>query len=44
VKQYSQAELVRAMDVLLRCNQRLVSSGTEKSMVLQQALVGIVSK
>jgi len=34
----------RAMDALLRCNQRLVSSGTEKSMVLQQALVRIVSK
>jgi DNA polymerase-3 subunit delta len=44
VKQYSQAELVRAMDVLLHCNQRLVSSGTEKSLVLQQALVRIVSK
>ena len=28
VKQYSQSELVRAMDLLLDCNRRLVSSGT----------------
>jgi DNA polymerase III delta subunit len=44
VKQYSQTELVSAMDVLLQCNQRLVSSGLEESLVLQQALVRIVSK
>jgi DNA polymerase-3 subunit delta len=44
VKQYSQSELVRAMDLLLRCNQRLVSSGLDESLVLQQALVQIVSK
>jgi DNA polymerase-3 subunit delta len=44
VKQYSQAELVRAMDLLLRCNQRLVSSGLDESLVLQQALVQIVSR
>ena len=42
VKKYSAAELVRAMDVLLRCNQRLVSSGLDDALVLQQALVQIV--
>jgi len=43
VKKYSSAELVRAMDALLRCNQRLVSSGLDEALVLQQALVQIVS-
>jgi DNA polymerase-3 subunit delta len=41
VKRYSEAELVWAMDLLLRCNQRLVSSGLEEALVLQQALVQI---
>jgi hypothetical protein len=31
------------MDLLLRCNQRLVSSGLDEALVLQQALVQIVS-
>ncbi len=44
VKQYSQAELVRAMDLLLQCNQRLVSSRLDEALVLQQALVQIVSR
>ncbi len=43
VKRYSQAELVRAMDLLLQCNRRLVSSGLEEALVLQQTLVQIVS-
>jgi len=43
VKKYSSSELVRAMDLLLRCNQRLVSSGLDEALVLQQALVQIVS-
>jgi DNA polymerase-3 subunit delta len=43
VKKYTSAELVRALDVLLRCNQRLVSSGLDEALVLQQALVQIVS-
>ena len=30
------------MDLLLRCNQRLVSSSLDESLVLQQALVQIV--
>jgi DNA polymerase-3 subunit delta len=42
VKRYSEAELIRAMDLLLRCNQRLVSSGLEVALVLQQTLVQIV--
>ena len=44
VKQYSQAELVRAMDLLLQCNLRLVSSRLDESLVLQQALVQIAGR
>jgi len=43
VKKYTSLELVRAMEVLLRCNQRLVSSGLDETLVLQQALVQIVA-
>src|ERR1039458_1869110 len=43
VKKYTSSELVSAMDVLLRCNQRLVSSGLDEALVLQQALVQIVT-
>jgi DNA polymerase-3 subunit delta len=42
VKRYTQEELVGAMDLLLRCNQRLVSSGLEEALVLQETLVHIV--
>jgi len=42
VKLYSQAELVRAMDLLFQCNYRLVSSSLDESLVLQQTLVQIV--
>jgi DNA polymerase-3 subunit delta len=42
-KRYSSGELVRAMEVLLRCNQRLVSSGLDDALALQQALVQIVT-
>jgi DNA polymerase III subunit delta len=41
-KKYSVTELVRAMDLLLRCNRRLVSSGLDEALVLQEALVQIV--
>ena len=44
VKKYKEAELIAAMDTLFRCNQRLVSSGLEESLVLQQALVQIAQK
>jgi len=43
VRKYSQSELIRAMDLLLRCNQRLVGSGLDEALVLQQALVQIVT-
>ncbi len=43
VKRYSEAELILAMDLLLRCNQRLVSSGLEEALVLQQTLVQIIT-
>jgi DNA polymerase-3 subunit delta len=44
VRHYTHIELVQAMDLLLQCNQRLVSSGLDESVVLQQALVQIVSR
>jgi hypothetical protein len=31
------------MDLLLRCNQRLVTSGLDEALVLQQTLVQIVA-
>ena len=43
-KRYSEIELIRAMGVLLNCNRQLVSSSTENALVLQQALMQIVSK
>lgn len=43
-RRYSQAELVAAMDVLLKCNQQLVSSKLDEALILQQALVRIVEK
>jgi len=39
---YSSAELVRAMDLLLTCNQKLVSSQLDDALVLQHTLVQIV--
>lgn len=42
-KRYSQNELIRAMDLLLKCNLRLVSSGLDESLVLQQTLVQIIA-
>jgi DNA polymerase III subunit delta len=44
VKQYSQSELVRAMDLLLECNRRLVASGLDEALVLQQALLQIAGR
>jgi DNA polymerase-3 subunit delta len=44
VQRYTETELVRAMDLLLACNQKLVSSGLDESLVLQQTLVQIVEK
>ncbi len=42
VKRYTQAELIRAMELLLLCNRRLVSTNLDESLVLQQTLVQIV--
>lgn len=41
-RRYGEEELVRAMELLLRCNQRLVTSSLQESLVLQQALAQIV--
>ncbi len=43
VKKYTSSELVNALAVLLRCNQKLVGSGLDEALVLQQALVQIVT-
>ncbi len=42
VRNYSETELVTAMDSLLQCNQRLVTSALDEALVLQQTLVQIV--
>jgi hypothetical protein len=41
-RRYSTDELIRAMELLLDCNQRLISSTLDESLVLQQTLVQIV--
>ncbi len=43
VRRYTETELVRAMELLLDCNRRLVSSGLDESLVLQQTLVQIIN-
>lgn len=43
VKKYSREELVRAMDLLLRCNRQMVSSGLDKTFILQQIIVEIAA-
>ena len=43
-KKYSSAELIRAMDLLLQCNMKLVSSQLDESLVLQQTLTQIVRR
>jgi hypothetical protein len=42
-RHYSTDELVAAMDRLLDCNQQLVGSNLDESLVLQRALVGIAT-
>jgi DNA polymerase III subunit delta len=39
---YTEAELVRAMELLLQCNQKLIFSSLDETLVLQQTLVDIV--
>ena len=43
-RRYSQAELVRAMDLLLACNQKLISSSLDEALILQQTLVQIAGQ
>lgn len=43
-RRYEQKELIEAMDLLLRCNQRLVSSGLDEGLILQQTLVQIAGQ
>lgn len=43
-RNYSRTELVRAMDRLLECNQRLIFSTLDEALVLQQALVEIARR
>jgi DNA polymerase-3 subunit delta len=43
-RNYSREELVSAMERLLECNQRLVGSGLDEALVLQQTLVEIVGR
>ena len=41
---YTQAELITAMALLLECNRQLVSRSLDPALVMQQALVRIVSR
>ena len=43
-RRYTQAELIAAMDLLLKCNQRLISSGLDEALILQQTLVQIAER
>ena len=43
-KRYTSAELIRAMDLLLQCNLKLVTSQLDESLVLQQTLTQIVRR
>ncbi len=43
-RRYSLAELVEAMDLLLKCNQRLISSSLDEALILQQTLVQIAGQ
>ena len=42
VRRYSIEELIRAMDLLLKCNRQLIFSAQDEAMVLQRTLVEIV--
>lgn len=41
-RRYTLPELIRAMDVLLETNRKLVSSGLDEAVVLQQAIVQVM--
>ena len=42
-RHYTQPELIGAMDLLLECNQKLISRNLDPSLLLQQTLIQIVS-
>jgi DNA polymerase-3 subunit delta len=43
-RHYTQLELIEAMNLLLECNQKLISRSLDASSVIQQTLVQIVSR
>ena len=43
-RNYTRAELIRALDLLLDCNLRLVTSSLEDSFLVQKTLIQIVAK
>jgi DNA polymerase-3 subunit delta len=43
-RNFTTGELVAAMDLLLECNQQLISRSLDPSLILQQALVRIVGR
>ncbi|MBM3834936.1 MAG: DNA polymerase III subunit delta [Verrucomicrobia bacterium] len=43
-RQYSLGELIEAMEILLECNRQLIFSNLDEALVLQQALIKIVSR
>jgi DNA polymerase-3 subunit delta len=42
-RHYTQSELIAAMGLMLECNQQLVSRSLDPALVLQQALVRVIS-
>jgi DNA polymerase-3 subunit delta len=43
-RHYTQPELIEAMDLLLECNQKLISRNLDPSLLLQQTLVQIIGR
>ncbi len=43
-RHFTQPELIQAMDLLLECNQKLISRNLDASLLLQQTLIQIVSR
>jgi len=43
-RRYTQAELIEAMDLLLECNQKLISRNLDPSLLLQQTLIQIIGR
>lgn len=43
-RHFTQPELIQAMDLLLECNQKLISRNLDATLLLQQTLIQIVSR